>query len=291
MGTAALTSESPAIGQDAGAADAVESACVNDAPLMVEEAPGEATLDRDDDVTVVVPKGRLRLLHKRTTLWILTAFGLITVGVLATGMVRLAMARRPTSAQVPSLPTKVTPGAVTNQPAPNVPSSTPLASATMAKSAEPKTARPTIADSPIPIATASAASAQKPGRTTETLIPQAPVEAEPALAVCQDALVKGDTAAITQGCDRALEIDATLAMPILAWAKRELDRGNVKAAVTWARRLLRANDHLAEAYLIVGVAEQLASHGSAAKTAYRRYLELAPKGRYARDVRLSLAAL
>jgi predicted TPR repeat methyltransferase len=80
-------------------------------------------------------------------------------------------------------------------------------------------------------------------------------------------------------------------MPILAWAKRELDRGKVKVAVAWARRLLRADDQLADAYLIIGVAEQAAGHGSAAKTAYRRYLELAPKGRYARDVRLSLAAL
>jgi predicted TPR repeat methyltransferase len=65
----------------------------------------------------------------------------------------------------------------------------------------------------------------------------------------------------------------------------------IKVGVTWARRLLRANDHLADAYLIVGVAEQAASHGAAARTAYRRYLELAPKGPYARDVRLSLAAL
>ena len=32
-------------------------------------------------------------------------------------------------------------------------------------------------------------------------------------------------------------------------------------------------------------------HGPAAKAAYQRYLELAPKGRYARDVRLSLQSL
>jgi hypothetical protein len=61
--------------------------------------------------------------------------------------------------------------------------------------------------------------------------------------------------------------------------------------VTWARRLLKADDHLADAYLIVGVAEQAASHASAAKTAYRRYLELAPKGRYAGEVRSSLKEL
>jgi Tfp pilus assembly protein PilF len=109
--------------------------------------------------------------------------------------------------------------------------------------------------------------------------------------VCQQALLKGDAVAITQGCERALDVDTTLVLPILAWAMRELDRGNVKVAVTWARHLLRANDQLADAYLIVGVAEQAASHASAARTAYRRYLELAPKGRYARDVRMSLAAL
>ena len=291
MGTAAMTSEDPAIGQHVGAADAVASVCSDDAPLTDAEAAGEATLDRDDEVTVVVPRGRLRFLHTRMPLRILTAFGIITVGFLATGLVRRAIARRPASAQVPSLPTKASSGVATNQPAPTVSSPTPLGPATMASSAQPKTARPALADSPVPIATGSAALAEMPGRTTTTLIPQAPTEDNAALAVCQDALLKGDTAAITQGCDRALEIDTTLAMPILAWAKRELDRGKVKVAVAWARRLLRADDQLADAYLIIGVAEQAAGHGSAAKTAYRRYLELAPKGRYARDVRLSLVAL
>ena len=297
MATAPMTSDSPVIGQDGGASYAVESAGADDAPLKPlnkdYEAADGAIFDCDDDVTVIVPKWRLWLLRKRMPLRILTAFGVVTVGLLATGMLRRAIARRPVSAQSPSLPTKALSAAATNQPSANVPLPIPPAPATMAESAEPEAAQPALADSTVPTAIGSAASAQKPGRTIANIVPQVPVPAQDnaALAVCQDALAKKDTAAIVQGCDSALEIDTTLAIPILAWAKRELDRGNVKVAVAWAHRVLQADDHLADAYLIVGVAEQAASHASAAKTAYRRYLELAPKGRYARDVRSSLAAL
>ena len=291
MGTAPMTSDSPGIGQTVGASYAAEAAGADDARSTNEEAAGGSMLDSDDDVTMVVPKGRLRLLHMRMPLRILTAFSIVTVGFLATGMVRRAIARRPASAQRLSLPGKALSGAATNQPTANLPSPTPLAPATVAEPVEPKAAKPALSDAPIPSAAGSAALAQKPGGTIANIIPQAPAQGNAALAECQDALVKKDTAAITQSCDSALEIDATLAIPMLAWAKRELDRGNVKVAVTWARRLLKADDHLADAYLIVGVAEQAVSHGLAAKTAYRRYLELAPKGRYARDVRSSLAAL
>jgi hypothetical protein len=297
MGMAPMTSDSPVIGQDVGASNAAESACADDAPFEFEkddEPASGTTLDCDDEVTVVVSKGRLWLLRKRMPLRILTALGIVTVGLLATGMLRRTIARHPASAQRSSLPSKASSGATPDQPAANLPSPTVPARATTAMPAGPKAAQPALADSPVPIVTGSAASGEKPSRTTPNITPQAPqahAQGNAALAACQDALVKKDTAAITQSCDSALEIDATLAMPILAWAKRELDRGNIKVAVAWARRLLKADDHLADAYLIVGVAEQAASRGSAAKTAYRRYLELAPKGRYARDVRSSLAAL
>ena len=46
-----------------------------------------------------------------------------------------------------------------------------------------------------------------------------------------------------------------------------------------------------DAYLIIGAAEQEARHNAAAKTAYQRYLDLAPKGPYAQDVRSSLKSL
>jgi predicted TPR repeat methyltransferase len=46
-----------------------------------------------------------------------------------------------------------------------------------------------------------------------------------------------------------------------------------------------ADPNLADAYVFIGTAEQAAGHAQAAKIAYLKYLELAPTGRYAQDLK------
>jgi Flp pilus assembly protein TadD len=85
----------------------------------------------------------------------------------------------------------------------------------------------------------------------------------------------------------ALAFSANPADPELAMllAKTELDRGHARQALDWAKRALAIDERQADAYVFVGGAEQAAGHQAAARSAYRRYLELAPKGRYASDLR------
>ena len=58
-----------------------------------------------------------------------------------------------------------------------------------------------------------------------------------------------------------------------------------------SRKALAVNPELSDAYVFVGSAEQQAGHAQAARTAYNKYLELAPKGRYAQDLRAVLRGL
>jgi Flp pilus assembly protein TadD len=108
---------------------------------------------------------------------------------------------------------------------------------------------------------------------------------------CREALKKRDNKAVTDSCEAALDSDASLVRPLLAFAKAQFERGRSAVAATWARKVLQIDDSLADAYLILGAAEQEARRPAAARTAYQRYLELAPRGAYANDVRSSLKSL
>ena len=92
------------------------------------------------------------------------------------------------------------------------------------------------------------------------------------LATCPDALA-ADPAAPT-----AVDIAVML-------AKIEFDRGRVAQASMWSKKALAADPDAADAYVFLGGAEQTVGHGKAAKEAYKRYLQLAPTGRYAADLR------
>jgi hypothetical protein len=65
-------------------------------------------------------------------------------------------------------------------------------------------------------------------------------------------------------------------------------RGRYADAGTWARRALVLNDVDPEALVIVAHAERRAGHPAAAKSAYRRYLVLAPRGWHAAEARAAV---
>jgi hypothetical protein len=70
-----------------------------------------------------------------------------------------------------------------------------------------------------------------------------------------------------------------------------LDRGNMEKALGLAQLAAAANAENADAYLVVGAVEQQKSHNSEARTAYEKYLKLAPKGQFAGEIRSILATL
>ena len=71
-------------------------------------------------------------------------------------------------------------------------------------------------------------------------------------------------------------------------ARAELERGRAVEARSWAKKALAAKPDLADAYVVLGGAEQESENPDAAKAAYKKYLELAPTGRHARDLRAIL---
>ena len=276
----------------------LESACMDNKFSRGEESDNQPSVGQDDDVTAVVPRGGPWHAPRRPLRWTLTALGIVAVGFLAISLVKRATRRHPAAApaSLVASPAAVDESATnTLSPSPVVPAPVPPAAAPAApaQASEPTPTEPALAAPAAPSGTAGVPSPEKasdaPAVADST--PRAAAEGNSTVASCREALTKRQTAVIAQRCEQAIALDASLATPILAWAKRELDRGNVRGAATWARRVLATDDRLADAYLIVGVAEQEAGHVPAAKAAYQRYVELAPKGRYARDVRLSLQAL
>jgi tetratricopeptide (TPR) repeat protein len=92
-------------------------------------------------------------------------------------------------------------------------------------------------------------------------------------------------------CADAVAADPSAAEAALALAKVEFDRGRSAQAVAWSKRALAADPNSADAYVFIGGAEQNAGHRQAAKDAYKRYLQLAPGGRYAADLRAIVKSL
>ena len=108
---------------------------------------------------------------------------------------------------------------------------------------------------------------------------------------CRIGLQKQLTTQISGTCAAALELDASLAKPILAWAMSEFRHGRTSVVATWVHKIIQSDPTLADAYLLLGVAEQDSAHSARARQAYKRYLELAPRGAYASDVRSALGSM
>ena len=78
---------------------------------------------------------------------------------------------------------------------------------------------------------------------------------------------------------------------LLVGAQIALDRGDLDAAFASAKRAAAVDPNLADAHLTLGVVYEQRGDVPAAVAAYRRYLELAPDGRYADSIRRTLDRL
>jgi Flp pilus assembly protein TadD len=74
-------------------------------------------------------------------------------------------------------------------------------------------------------------------------------------------------------------------------ARAELDRGRLGEARSLAKKALAADPQRLDAYIYLGNAEQEAGKAEDARAAYKKYLELAPNGPFARELRAILSNL
>jgi hypothetical protein len=138
------------------------------------------------------------------------------------------------------------------------------------------------------------ASAQTPSRAVEAgqdrppAPPSATKERPRERCLKADAGGKGKPMVVLAACRPAIEAEPEAADIMVILARAELDRGRAGEAWTWAKKALSVNPDLADGYLLLGGAEQEAEHPAEAKAAYKKYLELAPTGRHARDLRAIL---
>jgi Tfp pilus assembly protein PilF len=108
---------------------------------------------------------------------------------------------------------------------------------------------------------------------------------------CKKAIRAKHNKEILSACADAFSADPSAADVAVELAKIEFDRGRTVPALAWAKKAIAADPNAAEAYVFIGGAEQSAGHGKAAKEAYRRYLQLAPSGHYAADLRAIVGSL
>ena len=161
-----------------------------------------------------------------------------------------------------------------------------------------------VASEPAPVASIAVPAAVAPAvdpAPTHAPAPAAveaavvPAAAAPTLEDCRRAYARDRYSRIVRTCTQALaaaegqaesgELAGTMAM----LAHAELDRGNYSRARSWARKALALDPRLPEAYAYLGFVEDQAGRRDEALAAYRSYLELAPRGRYADDIRSIIA--
>jgi tetratricopeptide (TPR) repeat protein len=115
------------------------------------------------------------------------------------------------------------------------------------------------------------------------------VDTEALAQACQQAFDRKQYKELLDSCARAFAARPGAAPLAALVAEAELDRGRVASGLSWAQKAAAADPTLADAYAFIGSAEQQAGHAAAAKAAYQKYLELAPTGRFARDLKLIVA--
>jgi tetratricopeptide (TPR) repeat protein len=130
-------------------------------------------------------------------------------------------------------------------------------------------------------------------------VAEAPAAAAPVVAAadtsqleqtCRDAFGHKRPKDVLDSCGRAFEAHPTADLAVMV-AESELDRGRAASALTWARKAVDADPATADAYVFIGTAEQQAGHAQAARDAYLKYLELAPTGRFAQDLKSVVAGM
>jgi tetratricopeptide (TPR) repeat protein len=108
---------------------------------------------------------------------------------------------------------------------------------------------------------------------------------------CRAAFAGGRIRDARAACASAASADPKSAEAHVILAHAELNLGRSRQALDHARKAVNLDGGLADAYVIIGGVQQELGNAKEAKTAYLRYLELAPGGRYADDLRAIVQSL
>ena len=168
------------------------------------------------------------------------------------------------------------------------------------------TARPSLIAA-APAAAAAPIAPATPSPAAEARKPEPPVTARSATALAPVAVQDNarDIAGADEGCDttliktapwrlsppacaRLFESDPTNASLALAIAHAEHGNSRFAEAAQWAKRALALDANAAEAYVMIARADVKDGRRDDAVTAYRRYLELAPRGWHATEARTAV---
>jgi len=105
------------------------------------------------------------------------------------------------------------------------------------------------------------------------------------LAQCRSAFVRDRLQEALAACAAAVETNPRSAEALTMLAHAELNRDRLPRAGELAARAIAIDPNMADAYVIIGGVAQDSGLNVEAKDAYTRYLQLAPNGRYADELR------
>jgi CheY-like chemotaxis protein len=137
----------------------------------------------------------------------------------------------------------------------------------------------------------------KPGSDAPHVDLPAPAAAAPAaqttktLGDCRTAFNKGRLRDALAACSAVAAANPDSADALVMLAHTQLNLGRGRQALALAQQAATLDPRQADAYVIIGGVQQDDGHSKEAKAAYLRYLELAPKGRYAEDLRAIVGGL
>lgn len=116
-------------------------------------------------------------------------------------------------------------------------------------------------------------------------------EAPQLLAACRQAFTEKRAKDAETACVAAKDANPNSAEACALLGHALFNRKKRREALQWAERAIELDPRHADAYVIIGGVKQAADDPAAAKAAYKKYLELAPNGQYAADLRAIVDAL
>jgi CheY-like chemotaxis protein/Flp pilus assembly protein TadD len=174
--------------------------------------------------------------------------------------------------------------------APQVPAAAPQAPAVAAAPQAPAVAAapqaPAVAAAP-----AAAAPEAKAEAKVETKEAADPGEYQALLDEGKALYAKGQAKKAMVPLEKAVQLKPNGDDALVVLANCMLDRGQNGKALATAQLAVTANPENAEAYLVVGAVQQQNGKNTEARTAYEKYIKLAPKGRFAGEIRSILSTL
>jgi hypothetical protein len=211
----------------------------------------------------------------------------------------------PVPTPAPSQPAPAVAEAVPSQaapaPAPAAPAVGPAPSQPALAAADPAAAAPAqpvpvvvekpLVEKPLPVAAEPVPAKPEVAAAEKVVAPAVAANDPDAQGRCKKAISDKRNKEVLAACPDAFAADPSAADIAVALAKIEFDRGRSVQAAGWGQKALAADPNVADAYVFIGGAEQNAGHRKAAKDAYKRYLQLAPGGRYAADLRAIVGSL